>query len=75
MQVLLVCKSIYFAQQFNLFSSAIQFVFLGNSIYFAEQRNIHKHATRYIQAYYMAFQQHRENRSFEAIDIRQCQKV
>lgn len=75
MQVLLVCKSIYFAQQFNLFCSAIQFVFLGNSIYFAQQRTIHKHATRYILAYYMAFQQHRENRSFEAIDIRQCQKV
>ena len=61
--------------QINLLCSAIQFIFLGNSIYFAEQRNIHKHATRYIQAYYMAFQQHRENRSFEAIDIRQCQKV
>lgn len=61
--------------QFNLLCSAIQFIFLGNSIYFAEQRNIHKHATRYIQAYYMAFQQHRENRSFEAINIRQCQKV
>lgn len=75
MQVLLVCKSIYFAQQFNLLSSAIQFVFLGNSIYFAEQRNIHKHATRYIQAYYMAFQQHRGYRSFETINIRQCQKV
>lgn len=61
--------------QINLLCSAIQFIFLGNSIYFAEQRNIHKHATHYIQAYYIAFQQHRENRSFEAIDIRQCQKV
>ena len=74
-QFVFLSNSICFPQQFNLFSSAIQFVFLGNSIYFAEQRNIHKHATRYIQAYYMAFQQHRENRSFEVIDIRQCQKV
>ena len=40
MQVLLVCKSIYFAQQFNLFSSAIQFVFLGNSICFPRQFNL-----------------------------------
>lgn len=75
MQVLLVCNSIYFPRQINLLCSAIQFIFLDKSIYFAEQRNIHKHATRYIQAYYIAFQQHRENRSFEAIDIRQCQKV
>ena len=75
MQILLVCKSIYFARQINLLCSAIQFTFLSNSIYFAEQRNIHKHATRYIQAYYMAFQQHRENRSFETIGIRQCRKV
>lgn len=75
MQILLVCKSIYFAQQFNLFCSAIQFVFLGNSIYFAEQRNIHKYAIRYIQAYYMAFQQHGGNRSFETVNIRQYRKV
>lgn len=74
MQVLLMCKSIYFARQFNLLSSANQFIFLSNSIYFAEQRNIRKHATRYIQAYYMAFQQHGGNRSFETVNIRQCRK-
>lgn len=45
MQVLLVCKSIYFAQQFNLFSSAIQFTLLSNETSTSMQHAIYKHIT------------------------------
>lgn len=45
MQVLLVCKSIYFAQQFNLFSSAIQFTLLSNEPSTSMQYAIYKHIT------------------------------
>ena len=53
--VIQISKSIYFAQQINLFSSANQFVFLSKSICFPRQINLFCSTTWRLQPCWMTF--------------------